>query len=67
MIFISHITFLSGPANENPVISSKASFKYPAGIDVLKVETGKKEIPFLCDKGNGCIRIIQNVKIVIFL
>ena len=62
MIFISHITFLSGPANENPVISSTATFKHPAGIDVLKVETGKKEIAFLCDKGNGCIRFIQNVQ-----
>ena len=62
MIFISHITFLSGPANENPVISSKATFKHPAEIDVLKVETGKKEIAaFLCDKGNDCIRFIQNV------
>jgi hypothetical protein len=53
--------FLAGPAHDNPIISSKASFRYPAGIDVLRDEPGKNEIPFVCDKGNSCIRFIKGV------
>lgn len=53
---------LLGPANEHPVIASKESFRHPAGIDVLKIEPGKNEVALVCDKGNGCIRYIQNVQ-----
>ena len=51
----------AGPAHDNPIISSKASLKYPAGIDVLIIEPGKNEIAFVCDKGNSCIRFIKSV------
>ena len=50
-----------GPANENATISSKASFRYPSGIDVMKITIGKNERAYVCDKGNSSIRFITNV------
>ena len=43
------------------MLASKASFRHPAGIDVLMIEPGKNEIAFVCDKGNSCIRFIKGV------
>ena len=57
----NYMPFLAGPAHDNPILSSKASFRYPAGIDVLRDEPGKNEIAFVCDKGNSCIRFIKGV------
>ncbi len=55
---------LLGPANEHPVIASKALFRHlnNDGIDVLKFEPGKNEVALVCDKGNGCIQYTQNVQ-----
>ena len=50
-----------GPAQENTVISSKASFSHSLGIDVLKIRARKNEQAYVCDKGNSCIRFITNV------
>ena len=59
---------LLGPANEHPVIASEASFRHPAGIDVLKIEPGKNEVALVCDKGNGCILFrMSNPSLVISL
>ena len=52
---------LLGPAHQSTVLASKASFRHPAGIDVLMIEPGKNEIAFVCDKGNSCIRFIKGV------
>ena len=43
------------------MISSQASFSHPSGIDVMKIEVGKNEQAYVCDKGNSCIRFITNV------
>lgn len=40
-----------GPAHQSPVLSCKASFRHPAGIDVLIIEPGKNEIAFVVIKG----------------
>lgn len=57
------LTFLNftGPAHQSSVLASKASFRHPAGIDVLTIVPGKNEIAFVCDKGNSCIRVIKGV------
>ena len=43
------------------IVASKASFSYPAGIDVLIVKRRKKEVAFVCNKGNSSIRFINGV------
>ena len=52
---------LLGPAHENTILSTKASFQHPSGIDILKIVVGKNEQAYVCDKGNSCIRFITNV------
>ena len=53
--------YIVGPAHEEVVSSSNATFRYPSGIDILQVGQGKNEIAFVCDKGNSCIRFIKGV------
>ncbi len=50
-----------GPPHQSTIEVSKASFRHPAGIDVLVVKPGKNEILFVCDKGNSCIRVIKGI------
>ena len=42
--------------------SSKASFRHPAGIDVMICSPSKREICFLADSGNHAIRYIDGVQ-----
>lgn len=42
--------------------SSKASFRHPAGIDVMICSPSKKEICFVADSGNHAIRYIDGVQ-----
>ena len=42
--------------------SSKASFRHPAGIDVMICSPSKKEICFDADSGNQAIRYIDGVQ-----
>ena len=42
--------------------SSKASFRHPAGIDVMICSPSKKEICFVADSGNHTIRYIDGVQ-----
>ena len=42
--------------------SSKASFRHPAGIDVMICSASKREICFVADSGNHAIRYIDGVQ-----
>lgn len=42
--------------------SSKASFRHPAGIDVMICSPSKKDICFVADSGNHTIRYIDGLQ-----
>ena len=60
--YIFFLLLSLGPAQSNPMPSSKASFRHPAGIDVMICSASKREICFVADSGNHAIRYIDGVQ-----
>ena len=60
--YIFFLLLSLGPAQSNPMPSSKASFRHPAGIDVMICSASKRGICFVADSGNHTIRYIDGVQ-----